>query len=106
MIDVEVMFSPAPREVCLVAISLPEGSTLADAVRASGLVERFGLPPSGGSVGIWGRRRSAETIVRTGDRVEIYRTLKVDPKEARRQRYRGQRAKAAPKEKRPAGAGR
>jgi putative ubiquitin-RnfH superfamily antitoxin RatB of RatAB toxin-antitoxin module len=87
-------------------LRLPEGSTLADAVRASGLVERFGLPPSDASVGIWGRRRSADTIVRTGDRVEIYRALMVDPKEARRRRYRGQRAKAAPKEKRPAGAGR
>jgi putative ubiquitin-RnfH superfamily antitoxin RatB of RatAB toxin-antitoxin module len=38
--------------------------------------------------GIWGRVVGAETRLRQGDRVELYRPLKVDPKEARRLRYR------------------
>jgi len=38
-------------------------------------------------VGIWGRTRSLDTPLRDMDRVEVYRALKVDPKEARRLRY-------------------
>jgi putative ubiquitin-RnfH superfamily antitoxin RatB of RatAB toxin-antitoxin module len=39
-------------------------------------------------VGIWGKRVSPDTTVRAGDRVELYRPLEVDPREARRQRAR------------------
>jgi len=39
-------------------------------------------------VGIWGRLCTPEAALRDRDRVEIYRALAVDPKEARRQRYR------------------
>jgi uncharacterized protein len=53
------------------------------------------------SCGIWGRRCDMGQALRDGDRVEIYRALAVDPKEARRLRYKGQR-----KAKRPAVAGR
>lgn len=44
-------------------------------------------------IGIWGRVRSLDTPLRDRDRIEVYRPLTVDPKEARRQRYakRGQR---------------
>jgi putative ubiquitin-RnfH superfamily antitoxin RatB of RatAB toxin-antitoxin module len=106
MIEVHVAYSPAPREVVVVAVNLAEGSSVADAVRASGLAERYDLPPAAFRFGIWGRRHAPEEVVRAGDRVEIYRALTVDPKEARRQRYRGQRKAATDKEKRPAGAGR
>lgn len=85
-----VAFSPAPRQVDQVRLSLPAGSTVADAVRASGLPQRHGLPADA-PVGVWGKPRPPETPLRAHDRVEIYRDLQVDPKEARRQRYRGQR---------------
>lgn len=47
---------------------------------------------SSNKVGIWGQLVKAETLLQAGDRVEIYRPLKVDPKEARR--LRAERAKA------------
>jgi len=101
MIAVEVIYSPGPRRVEVVPLALPEGSTLAQALAASGLLERHGL--SGASApdcGIWGRRQPPETVLRDRDRVELYRALRCDPKEARRQRYRqrpaaGRAAKAA-----------
>ncbi|RZL11376.1 MAG: RnfH family protein [Rubrivivax sp.] len=85
-IAVEVVFSPEPRHVHRVALTLPVGATVKDAVLASGLAD----PRQHGevSVGIWGRRASLGTRLRDDDRVEIYRPLTVDPKEARRVRQR------------------
>ena len=60
---------------------------VADAVRASGLLELY--PQAAGlAVGIWGRQAEPGTVLRMHDRVEIYRPLRCDPKEARRLRYR------------------
>ena len=94
LLKVQVSYSPAPRQVDQVALDLPEGSTVADALRASGLLERHGLALDENlSVGIWTKARPLDSLLREADRVEIYRGLKVDPKEARRQRYRKQPAK-------------
>ncbi len=72
-----------------VALELPEGSTIADAVAASGLATRFpGIDIAAAGVGIWYRLREPHTLLSDGDRVEIYRPLKVDPKQARRERAR------------------
>ncbi len=90
---VEVVYCPRPGVTDLVALDLPEGATLADAVRASDLVERHGLAWETLSAGIWGRVKEPATPLRERDRVELYRPLVVDPKEARRQRYRGHREK-------------
>ena len=65
-----------------VRLELPEGSTLEEAVRASG------LEPGAGKFGIFGKARRPEVRLADGDRVEIYRALSVDPKEARRRRAR------------------
>jgi putative ubiquitin-RnfH superfamily antitoxin RatB of RatAB toxin-antitoxin module len=48
-------------------------------------------------VGVWGKLRELGDALRDLDRVEIYRPLKVDPKEARRVRYRQHRERYAPK---------
>lgn len=85
-VSVEVVYSPGPRQVSRTVLSLPAGATVAQAVQASALVE--GVLPQGWHVGVWGRKAPPDTVVRHGDRVEIYRALKVDPKEARRVRYR------------------
>lgn len=88
---VEVAFSPAAGEVDLVRLELAAGSTALQALRASRLMERHPqIDPSVMSLGIWGRACAPATALRDGDRLEIYRPLKVDPKEARRQRYRQQ----------------
>ena len=67
-----------PREI---AVELPTGSTLLDAVRAAGfaVAEEDLL-----DLGVFNRPQVPETVLCQGDRVEIYRPLQVDPKEARR----------------------
>ncbi len=95
-VAVEVLFCPGPGQVDSVRLVLPAGSTLADAVAASGLLQRHALA-AGLPCGIWGKVRPADTPLRPRDRVELYRPLTVDPKEARRQRYKRHRTQ------RPAG---
>lgn len=91
VLQVLVSYSPAPRVVDTVALSLPGGSTVADALHASGLLGRHGLVADASlAVGVWGRLRALDSPLRDADRVEVYRGLLVDPKEARRQRYRKQ----------------
>ena len=91
---VTVLYSPAPREVLEWSVEVPPGATMRDAVLASGW---RALAPQGEvpEVGVWGRRCSALQVVREGDRVEIYRPLLVDPKVARRERFRKQGARTA-----------
>jgi putative ubiquitin-RnfH superfamily antitoxin RatB of RatAB toxin-antitoxin module len=64
----------------VVEIRLPDGSTVRDALAASG---RKGV-----QVGIFGKRATMDTRHADGDRVEIYRPLAMDPKETRRRRAR------------------
>ena len=92
MLRITVAWSPAPREVLEWTLELPEGATVRDAVLASGwraAAPGIAVP----DVGIWGRRCGAQQPVRDGDRVEIYRDLVVDPKVARRERFRKQGAR-------------
>ncbi|CAD5367113.1 conserved hypothetical protein [Rubrivivax sp. A210] len=95
-LSVEVAYCPHPDATDLVALSLPRGATADDALRASGLVERHGLVPGGLVLGVWGRRCEPGTPLRERDRVEVYRPLLVDPKEARRQRYKRHREGGPP----------
>ncbi len=88
-VRVSVAYSPQARSVDETELSLPAGATLADAIRASGLLERHPeLNLAQAKLGIWGRLQTPETVLRERDRVEVYRPLQVDPKEARRLRYR------------------
>lgn len=84
-IQVEVAYA-LPRDQRLVSCRLPEGATVSDAVAASRLTEEFpDIDPGGANpVGIFGRRCGMDEKVKDGDRVEIYRPLKADPKEVRR----------------------
>jgi len=89
---VEVVYCPAPGRVDCSALRLATGSTVADALRASGVLARHGLAAHPDlKVGVWCRVVALDTLLREHDRVEVYRPLTVDPKEARRQRYKGRR---------------
>jgi uncharacterized protein len=89
-IHVEVAYSPRAGSMACVTLHVPVGTTVQQALERSGLIETHPevsqLP-----VGIWGRVQPADTVLRDHDRVEVYRPLQVDPKEARRQRYKKQR---------------
>lgn len=100
LLNVHVVASPAPRQTVSVTLVLPAGSTVADAVSRSGLLvthpvlRELAAEPSGDTgvigsltVAVWGRAAEADRVLDDGDRVEIVRALKVDPKEARRLRY-------------------
>lgn len=85
-ISVEVVFATARRQE-LVALEMEQGCTLSDAIAESGLsdiFESFEVDPD--RVGIFGQKASLDQVLSDGDRVEIYRPLIADPKEARRQR--------------------
>ena len=93
-VNVTVAYSPAPRVVHQIALTLPKGSTVADAVAASGLQLQFTeLTLSPLVLGVWNKRVELTQLLQHQDRIEIYRALKVDPKVARRQRFMKQGAK-------------
>jgi putative ubiquitin-RnfH superfamily antitoxin RatB of RatAB toxin-antitoxin module len=88
-LHVSVAYSPSAGVVDESQLRVQAGATLIDAIRASGVLERHaGLDIAQAKLGIWGRVQPPDTPLRERDRVEIYRPLRVDPKEARRQRYR------------------
>jgi putative ubiquitin-RnfH superfamily antitoxin RatB of RatAB toxin-antitoxin module len=68
-------------------LDIAPGSTVADAIRLSAIGELANLSEADLTrAGIFGRPVAASATLRDGDRVEIYRPLKIDPKEARRRR--------------------
>lgn len=84
--EVEVAYAEAERQIVL-AVRVPAGARARDAVELSGVLERFPrIPWPEVDMGIFGRRVSPCAPLSPGDRVEIYRPLQVDPKEARRLR--------------------
>jgi putative ubiquitin-RnfH superfamily antitoxin RatB of RatAB toxin-antitoxin module len=98
-VHVEVVYSAGPGHVDLVQLQLAIGASVSDALQASGLLSRYGLQAEHLRVGIWGKVKDGTTVLRERDRIEIYRLLQVDPKEARRLRYRKDRPKASPRPK-------
>ena len=95
-LSITVAYAPAPRQVCEVALKVPAGGTVREAIEASGLPARFpGLSLDPGSVGVWGRKVPLDQALQDQDRVEIWRALIVDPKVARRERFNKQGAGTA-----------
>ena len=85
-VRVEVAYGTAERQT-LVALEVEEGSTVGQVLQSAGARQAFaGLPLQSMPVGIFGRRVDRAAILRAGDRVELYRPLTMDPKEARRHR--------------------
>lgn len=84
-LKLEVVFA-LPNRQRLVEIHLDVGATIADAIAASGLHKDFqDVDFSECEVGVWGKPLSRDHVLRDKDRVEIYRPLDMDPREARRQ---------------------
>ena len=87
--QIEVLYAAAPHDVREAKLQLADGATVADALRASHLLEPLSAPEADAlQPSIWGRIAALDARLRDGDRVELTRGLLVDPKEARRQRYR------------------
>jgi sulfur carrier protein len=107
-IAVTVVWAQAPRSVLECALRVPAGSTLAQVL----MQLPWALPPLSAersapwSVSVWGRAAAPDTVLEEGDRVEITRALRVDPKVARRERFARQGARKAGLFARPPTAGR
>ena len=77
------------------SLTVPAGSTIEQAVQQSGLLQEMpGIDLAVNMVGIYGKKKPLDTMLREHDRVEVYRPLQADPKEARRRRASGKPAKA------------
>jgi len=75
-----------PQRQLVIALEVPAGTTLAEAVARANMAERLpGLVVDEARLGVFGRLRPPDSLLRDGDRVEIYRPLAADPKEVRRQ---------------------
>lgn len=86
MLQVEVAYA-LPEEQHIFALEVPAGTTAEQAVRQSGVLERFpDIDLSKQKLGIFGKLNKLNYVLRAGDRVEIYRSLIADPKEVRKQR--------------------
>jgi hypothetical protein len=84
--QVEVAYAK-PREQLLKTVDLDDGADLEMAIRASGILERCPeIDLATASVGVFGKVCLLHQKLRSGDRVEIYRPLLVDPRIARRER--------------------
>ena len=95
-IKVTVMYSPQPRTVQEWTVFLPVGANVLQGLEASGMSAGFpDIDLRGAQVAVWGRKARLDQALRENDRIEILRPLKVDPKLARRERFRKQGARAA-----------
>jgi putative ubiquitin-RnfH superfamily antitoxin RatB of RatAB toxin-antitoxin module len=84
LIPIEVAYA-TPEQQVIVALNVPENTTVETAIESSALVARFPEIDLS-AVGIFGKQCELNQPLKTGDRVCCYRPLHNDPKEARRQR--------------------
>ncbi|MBS1140780.1 MAG: RnfH family protein [Proteobacteria bacterium] len=85
-LNVEVCYALSGKQE-LVRLKLPTGSTLQQALDASGLLAKYPeIDPKKNKFGIYAKLSKVDTVLRDQDRVEIYRPLIADPKEVRKQR--------------------
>jgi len=90
-IAVELVYCSTTRQHVF-ALRLAAGSTVRDAIRSSGIAAQCPeIETDVVRVGIYGRLVTRDTVLQDGDRVEIYRSLMADPKQARRRRASTQR---------------
>ncbi len=84
-IDIEVSYANPDRQL-IVPVSVPLGTTAEEAVELSAIYSQFQEIDSADLVlGIFGKRVKGDRVLGQGERVEIYRPLKADPRDVRRQ---------------------
>lgn len=87
-IEIEVVYAE-PARAWQFRVRVPVACAVGEAVSRSGLLQAVPeLDPAALSLGIYGRRVAADQPLAAGDRIEIYRPLTADPKQARRRRVR------------------
>jgi putative ubiquitin-RnfH superfamily antitoxin RatB of RatAB toxin-antitoxin module len=85
-IKIEVVYA-LPHEQSLLKLEVPAGTTIAEGVKLSGILNKHPeIDLSKSKFGIFGKLSKADAVLREMDRIEIYRPLIADPKEVRRKR--------------------
>ena len=88
LLNIEVAYA-MPDKQCILTVEVVSGTTIEMAIKCSGILTRFPkirLETAG--VGVFGKHRQLSNVVHDGDRIEIYRPLLIDPKDARRAKAR------------------
>ncbi|MFT5427039.1 MAG: putative ubiquitin-RnfH superfamily antitoxin RatB of RatAB toxin-antitoxin module [Gammaproteobacteria bacterium] len=86
LIAIEVAYA-TPLQSWLIPLNVEAGTTIAQAITSSGILEQCPeIDLQINKVGIFSIIAELDTLLRAGDRIEIYRPLILDPKEARRLR--------------------
>ncbi|QDP71719.1 RnfH family protein [Legionella israelensis] len=85
MVNVEVVYAAADQKITQIKLCLPDNSTVADALDHSNIYIK--QPETKDlALGVFGKQVSLEYVLRSGDRIEIYRPLALEPMERRRKR--------------------
>jgi putative ubiquitin-RnfH superfamily antitoxin RatB of RatAB toxin-antitoxin module len=84
LLTIEVAYA-APNKQVILKVEIEQGSTLEDAIQQSGILIEFPeIKLAQSTIGVFSKKRQLSDLVQQGDRIEIYRSLTIDPKEARR----------------------
>jgi putative ubiquitin-RnfH superfamily antitoxin RatB of RatAB toxin-antitoxin module len=98
-IQIVVVYSTQARLVFEYIVDLPAFSQVSDAIRVckslSSFPNRVTFENGVWTLGVWGRPVTEDYVLQEGDRLELYRSLQVDPKVARRERFQKQGTRAA-----------
>lgn len=87
-LDIEVAYA-LPEQQKIMVLQVEEGVTIEAAILASGIIDMFPeIDLAKNKVGVFSKPRQLNDIVLAGERIEIYRPLALDPKEARRRRIK------------------
>ena len=93
---ISVIYSPAPRQISEWTLDVSSGTSVQQALEKCPELEESLLLTKGTMIlGIWGKRVALNQLLQENDRVEIYRGLQIDPKVARRERFKRQGIKSA-----------
>ena len=84
-VAVQVCYAETDRQI-MIDMTVAEGTRLIDAIRQSGIEKELSITVKDGQVGIFGKKKTFDTVLGEGDRIEIYRPLAATPQELRRRR--------------------
>ncbi len=84
LISIEVVYA-RPDQQLLLQVQVPAGSTIQYAIECSGMMSHFPeIDLAKQKVGVFSKQRELSDVIHAGERIEIYRPLTIDPKDARR----------------------
>ncbi len=91
--SIEVAYA-SPQQSWLIPFNVEEGTTIQQAIVTSGILDQCpAIDLKTNEVGIFSKIVALDTLVRAGDRIEIYRPLILNPKQARRLRAKKEKQK-------------